>query len=92
MTKTMQYMETIEKWEPTREKFERETRQMVRDYYRHAISREDYDAQMFARACMASDYGMNQKEYTAIVWACEKEFAEFYADTETVEALMRCNH
>lgn len=86
------YEEHISKWVSTKEQYARYFRQSVRDYYRHADTKETYEAKMSACAKAAKRFGFTVEEIAAKRAEFEKEFKAFYADKKTAAALMAYSH
>lgn len=86
------YEEHITKWANTKEKFARFFRQSVRDYYRHADTKETLEEKMAACMKAAERFGFTVEELTAKRAEFEAEFEAFYADEKTVAALMAYSH
>ena len=70
------------------ETFERRVRQMYADYYRHAKNNDRPEQLM----CKCGEYGVTMSECFDMFVKYNDEMRNFYADTDTVEMLMKCNH
>lgn len=86
------YEEYITKWVDTKEKFARYFRQSVCDYYRHADTKEVFEEKMAACEKAAKHFEITVAEFAAKRAEFEAEFKAFYADKETVAALMAYSH
>jgi hypothetical protein len=58
------------------------------DYYRHAETFETFEE----LADAAAEYGFTAEELEEAYAKYDTEMRNFYADGETVAALMECNH
>lgn len=90
--KREEYTEKVAKWVTTEAKYMREVEQVVKDYYRHADTKEMHDVRMAVLKEVAPNYGVTAEQFAAMVADWEVRWEAFYADEETVAYLMAHNN
>ena len=73
-------------------KWQREVTQIANDYYRHYWNTDKTPEEVFEDAAKKHQNEAGYAEMKKFFEQKMVEAKEFYADTETVAALMACNH